>query len=384
MSEPNNFEKLLNESSEITDIRLSMVNADHCADVTFTFPSHNRDDPGDGARSSVKAHKAFLISASPVFFTMFCGSLPPPTNEVAIDDICREYFMEVLRFIYADSATINDDNVYGIWYAAQKYMLKNLITKCEKHVCERINSTNAMDVFNSIQLFDNRDGDKKCLDIVFDSPTSQFKDIVKLNKSAFSKFIQRPELNCSVEFLKEVALKWLSIQKKTKFCSFSDQVMQIFQDEYKIQPMTFEKNKRFIPGLNVHYLDGTIFENLQYDRVLVDSCDSLYGIGIYVGIDPDDPNPAGNLEWLVIKVRQGNVELQRKAIRVRQKRTVSILRIMFEEIKFCVKMSITIRFPDERRRAINRLSVNKKKLCGKLSLPNNKTCIAYLIDKPDE
>jgi BTB/POZ domain len=382
MTEPSIVEKLLNESTPAAKIRSSLVDVDLCADVTFTFASHDEDD----AQNPIKAHKVFLISASPVFFTMFCGSLPPPTNDIAIDDICREDFIEVLRHIYgSDSVTINFVNVYGVWYAARKYLLNELTAKCVDFVCQRTNGCNVLNVFNSVQLFDNHKVDNVCLNLLLDCPHKYFEDkqIVKMNKDAFRKFIKMPEINCSLEFLKKIALKWLNFQKQTEYCCFSDNVQKIFAEEFEIPALCFT-NKTLMPVLKINYLDNSCLKHMEKDWVMIQDITGmsmkLYGIGIYVGVDPDD-RFLDSAEVIVVEVqREIFGSSRKKSICIRQDLTPSILQIMFKMIHLKNGSTITIKFSTNRRRAINPLSVGKKNL-GKLFLSESQTCIAYLIEK---
>jgi BTB/POZ domain len=358
------------------------------ADVIFTFPSPNEGDAGAPNTTDVKAHKAFLISASPVFHTMFCGSLPPPKEEVAIKDIRREDFTEVLRHIYGSEAMISFENVFGVWYAAKKYLLAELTKKCADFVHKGVNSSNVLDVFQAVQLFENYRIDQKCLVLLMERPQQYIvaSEIVKMNKDAFRKFIHYLENHCSVEYLKKIALEWFNFQKQTKYCCFSDKIKQILDEEFQIFPKIFEQKEENL-ALDIDYFGSTLFQNMDNDCVIVDFGDGIYdmqGIGIYVGIDPDDVVTPCSSEWIVVKVNQIRLSFYqpelKKTVHVQQELTTSIFRVMFEKIHIKGKIRISIEFPDERRRAINPLSWKKKSL-GRMTLPAEMTCVAYLIGK---
>jgi BTB/POZ domain len=329
---------------------------------------------------------------------MFCGSLPPSTNEVTIEDISRNDFIEVLRHIYGSEANISFKNVYGIWSAAQKYLLAELTDDCVDFICEEVNSSNVLDVLNDVQLFNNDKIDKKCLQVLLDSPQQYFEadGIEKMNKDAFRKFVVVLKDNCSAADLKAIALKWLNNRQQTQHCCFSNQVQQIFAEEFNIHPTHFEiKEFQIDPVLDVNYLDSTLFQSVMIDLVEFSNhthISQLHGIGIYVGCHPEDV-PAGNSEWIVVEVKQvemgsrfvskTNATIMKKTLLVHQEPTPSILPIRFDDFVFLSlgKFSISIRFPNFRRRAINPMSWKKKTL-GILSLPADSTCIAYLIGKP--
>jgi hypothetical protein len=45
----------------------------------------------------VKAHKVILASRSPVFYCMFCGSVPETSDSILIPDIEEDILKELLR-----------------------------------------------------------------------------------------------------------------------------------------------------------------------------------------------------------------------------------------------------------------------------------------------
>ena len=63
----------------------------HC-DITFTFGT-NRDD----GEEAISAHKYVLICRSPVFEAMLMGPARMESDRVAIEDIDKDSFHEVLR-----------------------------------------------------------------------------------------------------------------------------------------------------------------------------------------------------------------------------------------------------------------------------------------------
>ena len=66
-------------------------------DVVFEICS------SEGSVTLVRAHRAFLVAASPVFEGMFCGSMAEAQRDcgnIKIKDIEVETFEEMLRFDY--------------------------------------------------------------------------------------------------------------------------------------------------------------------------------------------------------------------------------------------------------------------------------------------
>ncbi|XP_052097603.1 BTB/POZ domain-containing protein 2-like [Mytilus californianus] len=82
-------------------------------------------------RSPIKAHKYMLASRSPVFYTMFEGSMPE-TGEIDIPDIEENTFNVILVYIYTDKIEVSSSNLTELLYASDKYMLTKLKRECEK------------------------------------------------------------------------------------------------------------------------------------------------------------------------------------------------------------------------------------------------------------
>jgi len=75
-------------------------------DVCFEFCSQ------EGSSTLVRAHKIFLVTASPFFEAMFCGGMVEARSDtggtIKIPDIDTETFKEMLRFNCNLTLTIED------------------------------------------------------------------------------------------------------------------------------------------------------------------------------------------------------------------------------------------------------------------------------------
>ena len=67
-------------------------------------------------RTAIKAHTIILASRSPVFFTMFCGSLPE-SSEVVIPDIDPQTMTTLIRYKFTNRFD---------YYLVCKFKLKNI------------------------------------------------------------------------------------------------------------------------------------------------------------------------------------------------------------------------------------------------------------------
>ena len=118
-------------------------------DMTAVFPNLNYSD----IKFVVKghefcAHKFFLSARSPVFAAMFEHPMKErEQNQVIIEDIDRDVFTEVLRFIYTDKV-MNEgiDFNMKLFYAADKYSLTELKSICEEYIASQLTVESVCDV----------------------------------------------------------------------------------------------------------------------------------------------------------------------------------------------------------------------------------------------
>lgn len=84
---------------------------------------------------------------------MFYGHIA--TNfPVNIEDIRPEIFKLLLDFIYTESCYLPDsDEIYELYYAAEKYMLPLLKKRCLDEVMGNLNISNACKIYEYATLF---------------------------------------------------------------------------------------------------------------------------------------------------------------------------------------------------------------------------------------
>lgn len=86
-------------------------------------------------QQTLKGHKLFLAMASPVFGTMFFGSLTENCDEIHIPDVNPKTFKTLLTFIYTNDIHFDCfELTYELCYCAKKYMLPSLVTICINHL----------------------------------------------------------------------------------------------------------------------------------------------------------------------------------------------------------------------------------------------------------
>lgn len=105
----------------------------------------------------IKAHKAFLISRSPVFQAMFEHDMREKgENVVDILDLKYNIVKELLRFIYAGKVNNIQNRASELLEASEKYCIRGLKTLCEHELSRQIKLKN---VFRLIEVAEKYNAD---------------------------------------------------------------------------------------------------------------------------------------------------------------------------------------------------------------------------------
>ncbi|VDI31961.1 speckle-type POZ protein [Mytilus galloprovincialis] len=131
------------ENKTLPECMMYMLKNEILCDVTFLV--------GEDCKP-IKAHRYMLCSRSPVFHTMFQGSMPE-TNTINVPDIDRNTFDLVLKYIYSDEIEITKENVRDILYAAEKYILSRVKQKCSDLLKTTARSSDAVVALSTATQF---------------------------------------------------------------------------------------------------------------------------------------------------------------------------------------------------------------------------------------
>ena len=123
------------EDSDMTSDMTSLLEGGAYSDVTIR-----------AGKETFKAHKAILITRSPVFRAMFKNDMVEATsNCVEIRDMGPKVVKEMLRYIYTGNAPEVDKMADALLQAADKYDLKQLKAMCERELTSRLTIENVAD-----------------------------------------------------------------------------------------------------------------------------------------------------------------------------------------------------------------------------------------------
>lgn len=109
------------------------------ADLNFTF--------GTGPSDRVPAHKSILLVGSPVFETMFYGSLVEK-GDVQIVDATAAEFTEFLQFFYVNNVQLTHKNVVKVTYLCKKYEMTDALQICGTFFQQNLSVNDVCEVYS--------------------------------------------------------------------------------------------------------------------------------------------------------------------------------------------------------------------------------------------
>ncbi|WAR03268.1 BTBD2-like protein, partial [Mya arenaria] len=149
------------ESFAVTNAH--MLGADVLCDVTILAGEEKQE---------VRCHRFMLASRSPVFYTMFCGSLPE-TGVVTIPDVEADVVRTVVShavpfvsFMYTGEIQLMPESVMAVMCAAKKYDIQPLIDRCKTFLEKEIAIDNVCVILDQALKFAEEDLIQPCLSFV--------------------------------------------------------------------------------------------------------------------------------------------------------------------------------------------------------------------------
>lgn len=201
-------------SSGISDVkqRMRKLYETQCyTDVTF-YPKGNR-------KMSISAHRAVLAVGSPLFTRMLFGkdSELGMKMEVEISNIAFNAFTNIIRYIYTDEISFEDESlVQSTLDGAKQFGIVSLESKCKQYfanvelknenVCQKLN----MSVANKVEVLKER-----CIEFIQRNTLAviQCPDFLKCSQSTLRVICKLQSLNLRSEVeLFEAIMRWHNAQ----------------------------------------------------------------------------------------------------------------------------------------------------------------------------
>uniref|UniRef100_A0A336KHZ4 CSON003904 protein n=1 Tax=Culicoides sonorensis TaxID=179676 RepID=A0A336KHZ4_CULSO len=145
-------EKTLNVYKTLIGNLSNMINDETYKDVTFVFMDSEEE---------IKAHKYMLVSASPVFNSMFSGNFSED-DKVVIDDIKPDVFQVLLNGIYLKPITLTVNLAVDLYYAAEKYDIGDIRDLTLSFMIKNCHAKNVNLLLQTAKLFNLTELEKTC------------------------------------------------------------------------------------------------------------------------------------------------------------------------------------------------------------------------------
>ncbi|XP_043717436.1 BTB/POZ domain-containing protein At4g08455 [Telopea speciosissima] len=103
------------------------------------------DDCGHGSPAAVRAHKAVLVSRSPVFKAMLENEMEESrSGTIKISDVSYDVLSSFVHYLYTAEASLDEQMACDLLVLAEKYQVKHLKAFCEKFMTSKLNLSNAV------------------------------------------------------------------------------------------------------------------------------------------------------------------------------------------------------------------------------------------------
>ena len=116
----------------------------------------------------LKSHSFVLAARSPVFKRMLSQGdfLEQQTGRIKIKEMDVGILRQMIRFVYTDSVEIDEASVPALYYAADRYDIKNLIKFCLDRMLLHVDATSAAECYRLAHLRGHRELRKKSAKVI--------------------------------------------------------------------------------------------------------------------------------------------------------------------------------------------------------------------------
>lgn len=227
-------------------------------DVEFYF---------DDKDKKISAHKLIISNASEVFEAMCYGDLKE-ASPIKIVDIEFECFQEMMRFIYTGEAKLNTTNIMGVYYAANKYMIPLLETKCIDFILTSVTAKNVLWYLDKIPETFIESKFKKALEILQNNTKEALQNI-NISLDTLILILKQTRLAITEKELFEYTMKWATQKcKDTKVNSTPKDLRTVIGEKaIKLLGFPFMDFKEFVM-CNDNYLG--LLSDMEFREICTD------------------------------------------------------------------------------------------------------------------
>lgn len=207
------------------------------ADVEFCF-----EDVGE-QRQILSANRSVLAFASPVFETMFYGSLPECSSKpIRIEDIEYNIMKNFVMYIYMRELVLESiDEAIKLFYAARKYDVSEIEDICEAFLYTKIEPNNVCQIFEFGKLFEKPELREICMAVI----RAKTQDVLNSNGfleaelSTILTIFEQEELFINSELELFEALNRYAVKNNlTKFVRTESKELTVYDAIKKIRFLT--------------------------------------------------------------------------------------------------------------------------------------------------
>lgn len=173
------------------------------ADVKFIF------DAATGRAELILAHKAILSVGSPVFDSMFYGSLPE-RRYILILGASPGAFKEFLQFFYLRKVQLTAENIFQVANLCKKYELNDGLSLCEDPMKKTLTIDSMCSGYASVKLLEIENIVEYCEQQIKQKASEVLKsaDFLECDPKKFDEILQLVSSECSASVIVNGCMAW--------------------------------------------------------------------------------------------------------------------------------------------------------------------------------
>lgn len=182
-------------------------------DCCFRFGDKSTNDTKE-----ISAHRMLLSALSPVFAIMFNDTWNDDHHEIAIEDATAEDFSTFLDYFYKGSVKLSVDNVYAIFYLANKYDIEEVMASCSTILTKEIGVENVVGYLKMALRFNQHQLKGKCIEFIGKNTGKVLasEEFICCDKETLTGILEIPSMSCKEHVLFDACIKWATAMCQRK------------------------------------------------------------------------------------------------------------------------------------------------------------------------